>query len=183
MELKESFAFFKELHKRQRYGDGEPYWPHLLRVGLLVKNILEINNEGSKKDRITITIAAFGHDSLEDTSVKVDLLKNKFGDEITEIIINLTNKEGDAHTSKYINQVCSSDEATRLIKLADICVNLMRIMHSKEDKNFLRNKILPIFEPMHKRIIKTKFRKYSKSSKQLIELSGLLMKIVRDILR
>lgn len=183
MDLKKSFEFFKELHKNQKYSDGEPYWPHLLRVGLLVKSTLESNKEGTKKDREIITIGAFGHDSLEDTKIKVEVLERKFGKEITNIISGMTNEEGDAHTSNYINQVCLSNEKVRLIKLADICINLMRLIHSKDDKVFLRNKILPIMEPMHTRIIQTKFKKYSKSGKQLIELSNLLMKTTKEYLR
>ncbi len=182
MDLKQSFEFFKELHKNQKYSDGAPYWPHLLRVGLLVKNTLEINKEGSKKEKEIITIAAFGHDSLEDTNVTENILRKKFGEEITKIILGMTNHEGDAHTSRYVSQVCSSDEKVRLIKLADICINLMRIMHSGDDKIFLKSKILPIMQPMHKRIIKTKFTKYGKSAGQLIELSELLMGLTKNFL-
>lgn len=179
MNIKKSFEFFKELHKDQRYSDGELYWPHLLRVGSLIKSTLEKNKEGTKKDVEIITISAFGHDSLEDTKIEAEILRKNFGEEITRIILGMTNREGDAHTSKYIDQVVSSREEVRLVKLADICVNLMRLMHSKDDKTFLKNKILPIIEPMYKRVIKTRFKKYKKSANDLIELSNLLMKTTK----
>jgi len=70
----------------------------------------------------------------------------------------------------------------RLLKLADICDNFTRMIHRPENPQYLKNKILPIIEPMHQAIIKTKFKKYHKSSKQLIELSNLLLKNVYEIL-
>lgn len=183
MDIKKSFEFFKSLHKNQKYSDGEPYSPHLLRVGLILQNVLIQNKEGTKSEREIITIAGFGHDSLEDTKVSIETLKDRFGNEITRIILGMTNEEGDSHTLNYIKKICSSDEKIRLIKLADICDNLMRIIHRPEDKLFLRNKILPIIEDMHKAVIKTKFSNYSKSSRQLIDLSNLLIKTSHEVLK
>jgi (p)ppGpp synthase/HD superfamily hydrolase len=183
MNIKEGYSFFKKLHKKQKYNDGGKYHPHLFRVGMLIRNTLIINKEGNKKEINNLTLAGFGHDSLEDTKISIAKLKLKFGEEVTELIIGMTNKEGDLHTYNYIKQVCNSKEEVRLIKLADICDNLMRLIQKPNNPNFLREKVLPIIIPMHKQIVKTHFKKYPKSSKSLIETSNILMKLAKDIVK
>ncbi len=182
MKIEESFEFFHKLHKGQKYNDGDPYYPHLLRVGLIIRNTLIINKEGNKLKIDNLTIAGFGHDSLEDTKVDIELLRRKFGKEITSLILSMTNEEGDSHTSNYISKICKSKEEVRIIKLADICDNLTRIIHNPKNYRFLKKKVLPIIEPMQKQIIKTKFKKYQKSAKQLIEMSNILILTAKNIL-
>lgn len=183
MIIKKSFEFFKHLHSNQKYSDGEPYWPHLYRAGLLIKNTLILNKEGSKREINEITTAAFGHDSLEDTKVKETVLIEKFGKRVTFLIKGMTNEEGDSNTDSYVTKVCESEEEIRLIKLADICDNLSRIIHRPVDKFYLRQKILPIIMSMQKEIIKTRFIRFPKSSLSLINISKILSSLARDVLK
>lgn len=171
MDLKKKFLFFKNLHKNQNYSDWSPYWPHLLRVGNILQYYLELFKECDKKTINSIIIAGYGHDSLEDTSITKEELEKQFDKNIAELIFWMTNEENDAHTSKYVKKVTNWSEEVRLIKLADMCDNYTSIIYRAVENwpKFLKEKIIPIMEPMYKSIIKTSFKRHPKTGNELLK--------------
>ena len=77
----------------------------------------------------------------------------------------MTNEQSDTHTDIYVQKICRAKEEIRLIKLADLCDNYSSIVYRALENNpqFLKEKILPIMEPMYQEIITTSFVKYPKT--------------------
>ena len=170
MEQKKAFIFFKKLHKDQTYSDWSPYWPHLLRTANILRYYLELYKECDKKTRDIIITSCYGHDSLEDTSISRDKLTKLFWNKIAELIRWMTNERWDRHTGPYIKKICWANEEIRLIKLADLCDNYTSIIYRALENwpKFLKSTIIPIMDPMYKNIIKSTFKKYKKTAKNLI---------------
>ncbi len=162
------FNYFKELHKDHTYPDGRPYWPHLLRVGLILKHI---TNNNPDIDTESLTIAGFGHDCLEDTNVTLETLKQKFNPQITNLIFGMTNEQDDNHIDAYVKKIISSSENIRLMKLADLFDNYTQIANcrSLDEARFLKSKIFPIMGPVFNKITETQFN--TSSGKKLLKLT------------
>ena len=170
-QLLEAFLFFKKFHEGQTYTDGQPYWPHILRVGLRLKAALQNFGEADEETRNLLALAGFGHDSLEDTKIKADEISARFGVDAVHLIVALTNEEGDFHTESYVEKICLGSEEARLIKLSDLIDNYTRIAFriKENDPVFLQTKIIPIMEPMFRRIITTTFQRYPKTSRYFFD--------------
>lgn len=165
MDIKKAFLFFKNLHKNQTYSDWSQYRPHLLRVGNILQHYLDLFWEFEKEMSNSITIAWYWHDSLEDTDISLDTLQETFWNTIANLIWGMTNEQSDTHTDIYVQKICRAEEEIRLIKLADLCDNYSSIVYRALENNpqFLKEKILPIMEPMYQEIITTSFVKYPKT--------------------
>lgn len=114
------FSFAEQAHSGQKRSGGHSYICHPFAVMLLVRDITD--------DQVVLT-AALGHDLLEDCAVTEGQLRSRFGDEITDLIVELTNDYPDvmdfeaklvavrAHASRM-------SERAKLVKLADRLHNL-----------------------------------------------------------
>ena len=74
----------------------------------------------------SIIIGALLHDLLEDTNITYDKIKNKFGDEIADIVLALTMDEKiPDYTQKYISnfQKAASNHKALIIRCADLIDN------------------------------------------------------------
>lgn len=135
-----------EAHGAQKYGE-HPYEYHLHAVvETLQKFGLNIENE----DDAALLIAAWLHDSLEDTSLGKDTIASEFGAEIANLVYLVTDepgrnrKERKAATYQKIKQ---SEKAITL-KLADRIANVEESakrnkglfqMYLKEQQSFVEN--------------------------------------------
>ncbi|MCL5673912.1 MAG: HD domain-containing protein, partial [Deltaproteobacteria bacterium] len=79
--LKKAYDFSREVHKGQLRESGEPYFTHLTEVASIVA--------GLRMDCASI-VAALLHDTVEDTLITLDQIKEEFGDEIAFIVDGLT---------------------------------------------------------------------------------------------
>lgn len=163
---RKGFEYVEKMHRGQFRAGKSPVWQHLLRVSEILRSVLAITGEGSSKEKFDIYFSALGHDLLEDTSAQRADLKKIFGPQGLDLIDGMTNDWGDQEKPRYIKKVCKSDEAVRLIKLADLIDNYFHVGYSI---NLLGLKwtgsfFLPIVVPMSRALTKTKFKKFKKTT-------------------
>ncbi len=114
--ISKAIEFAKAAHNGQiRKFTNEPYITHPLRVSDKIKTLTQNN---------TLTIAAILHDTLEDTQATENQIENLFGEQIKNLVIELTsNKEKIKQTNKqnYLaNKMKNSmSKEALIIKLAD----------------------------------------------------------------
>lgn len=135
---RQMYRFAKRKHddtKAVRKGSGEPYFVHPEAVAKIV-----IAYGGSD---IEVKVA-LAHDIMEDTGATIDDVREKFGDEITDILLELTNDPIAINTlgkEAYINKkLVSISKSALFIKLADILHNSMDNCRP-EQLNRMRNNI------------------------------------------
>ncbi len=74
--------------------------------------------------------AAWLHDSVEDTSATLEDIRKEFGDEVAELVYELTDSEDIKHLptaerkQKQAERICSESESARKVKLADQTSNI-----------------------------------------------------------
>lgn len=131
------FSFAEQAHRGQTRSGGHAYICHPVAVMLLVRDIT---------DDAVVLAAALGHDLLEDCAVTEGELRSRFGDEVTDLIVELTNDYPDqmefeaklvavrAHASKM-------SERAKIIKLADRLHNLqtMASFSPRRKARFIKN--------------------------------------------
>lgn len=120
-----ALAFASHKHRDQRRKDAEasPYINHPIALA----NIL--TNEGGIKDPIVIC-AALLHDTIEDTETTADELRATFGEEITAIVLEVTDDKSLSKAERKRQQVVhaiTASEQAKLVKLADKISNLRDI--------------------------------------------------------
>lgn len=103
---------------------GEPYWHHL-------REVVEILSHNAIKHDDEMLAAAWLHDVLEDTAVTPELLRSIFGDEITSMVLSLTdtNDQGNRKQRVATSRVRLAVSSGRIqtIKLADVMSNIRNI--------------------------------------------------------
>lgn len=163
-----AIALVRTAHAGQKRSDG-PVWHHLDRVSRLLEIILGETKEGTETKRQTISLAALGHDSLEDTSVTAEELRAVFGQDGLALIEGMTNRFGDDHPEPYVKQVAAAAEEVRLIKLSDLYDNCTSVIFTlnalgpKWNDEFF----LPIVRPMVAAVLETEFKTYPETAKML----------------
>ena len=79
--IKNAYTLAEEAHRGQLRASGEPYITHCVAVAYILAEL---------KVPPVIIAAALLHDTVEDTSVTLDDLRNKFGDEIASLVDGVT---------------------------------------------------------------------------------------------
>jgi (p)ppGpp synthase/HD superfamily hydrolase len=129
-----AFVFASAAHAaigQKRKFSGEDYIVHPIEVASWVRSI--------KGDENMIT-AAYLHDTVEDTDVTLKLIENFFGEDVAELVENLTDiskpEDGNRKVRKEIDRQHTAKASARAktIKLADLISNTRDI--TKQDKNF-----------------------------------------------
>lgn len=116
----------------QRY-TGQPYIVHAREVASIVQLV--------SQDAITVA-AALLHDVIEDTGVTVNDLRCEFGDEVVQLVVEVTSvsclSDGPRSARKAIDREHISQASSRgmTVKLADIIVNIRDI--AARDPSFAR---------------------------------------------
>lgn len=112
---KEAFEFASKVHQGDKDDAGRPYMEaHILPVVSILKLIT--------KDKEIIT-AAYLHDTIEDGDTTYQELKNKFGENVADIVNEVT-KEGPS-TRDYFPRLHSKKAI--ILKFADRLQNLSRM--------------------------------------------------------
>lgn len=121
-------------HDQVRKGSAPyPYITHLTAVALIV---------GDYTDEEDTIVAAFLHDSVEDTDYTPDELETDFGPAVKEIVLALSEplqKDGTAFPWKerkqaYIAQLKKAPEASLMISAADKIHNMRSIVEDYHDE-------------------------------------------------
>ena len=122
--------FATEAHRGQaRKHTGEEYITHPIAVADLVEEFLD--NEGtSEKDVQTAIMVALLHDTVEDTDITIDDIRNNFGDEVAKGVFYLTDPPvfvGNRKTRKALT-VARLTDAPRWVRI----IKRFDIMHNEE---------------------------------------------------
>lgn len=119
-DLIEARAFARAAHADQRYGNGAPYFTHLDAVeAVLVRFGFE--------DDYALRIGAQLHDTVEDTSVRLADVVERFGSEVASLVDAVTNRPGRnraaRHAATYPVLRAAGERAVTL-KLSDRIANV-----------------------------------------------------------
>lgn len=115
-----------EKHADHRRKGGEPYLNHLIEVAYLVSTALPESDAN-------VIAAAFLHDTIEDTGVTAAELTERFGHDVTDLVLEVTD---DKSLAPEVRKRLQIEHAPRLsvraqtIKLADKISNLRSILSS-----------------------------------------------------
>jgi guanosine-3',5'-bis(diphosphate) 3'-pyrophosphohydrolase len=114
------FAAQKHRDQRRKDKDASPYINHPIQLA----NVLR--QEGGVADAVVIA-AALLHDTVEDTETSWQELRGEFGDEIANIVLEVTDVQWLRKIVRKRLQVAKArhaSQAARLVKLADKICNL-----------------------------------------------------------
>lgn len=122
-----AIAFAADKHRDQRRKDAaaSPYINHPIALANVLANEAEIDDE-------RVLIAAVLHDTLEDTETTVQELVRNFGQEIAEIVVEVSDDKALPKAARKQQQIDHAPHISRrakLVKLADKICNLRDIAH------------------------------------------------------
>jgi guanosine-3',5'-bis(diphosphate) 3'-pyrophosphohydrolase len=123
------FSAHKHRDQRRKNADASPYINHPIGVANVLKN------EGGISDPV-ILAAALLHDTLEDTETTYEELRGQFGDEIADVVVEVTDTKWlskEARKQLQISKASHSSIQARAVKLADKICNLRDILGSPPD--------------------------------------------------
>ena len=120
------FAAEKHAQQRRKGENGEPYFNHLLEVADLIA-------ASSPSLDVELMMAAFLHDTVEDTGVTLQELEQRFGRDVAELVAEVTDdKSLPKETRKQLQVEHTPEKSSRAqtLKLADKISNLRAIISS-----------------------------------------------------
>jgi guanosine-3',5'-bis(diphosphate) 3'-pyrophosphohydrolase len=151
--IKEAYEFAEQAHSGQVRKSGEPYILHPLAVADILVNM--------QMDSTSI-IAALLHDVVEDTTVSLETVNEKFGKTCAMLVDGLTKLEKIKFKSKEEHQnenyrkmfvAMAQDIRVILIKLADRLHNMRTLkFQSEEAQRRIADETLEIFCPIAHRL-------------------------------
>lgn len=151
--LKKSYFFSSEAHCSQKRSEGSPYIKHPLAVAYILADM-----------RLDVSAISAGllHDTVEDTDITVDVIRDIFGKEIAFIVTSLTKlskvefktkKEAQAENFRKMLLAMSEDVRVILIKFADRLHNMRTLEHLPENKQQrIAAETLEIYAPLANRL-------------------------------
>lgn len=116
-----AYHFAMNKHKNQKEDSGKPYMIHVYQVADILRMLTD--------DDDTI-VAAYLHDTLEDTETTYKELKSEFGKKVADLVMEVTKDE-----NKHFPRLKSRNAI--LIKFADRLSNMSRMgtwSKEKQDK-------------------------------------------------
>ena len=149
--VRKAFDRAADLHRFQKRRSGEPYITHPLAVAGILADL------GMTSPTL---IAAFLHDTVEDTDYTLEQLAAEFGDEIAHLVDGVTKldkvKYGQASAAETVRKMVvamARDIRVLVIKLADRLHNMRTLdamPNSKQEKK--ASETLEIFAPLAHRL-------------------------------
>ena len=152
-QIRIAYDFAESAHHGQTRKSGEPYILHPLAVAEIIV--------GMQMDATSVT-AALLHDVVEDTTVSLEVVREKFGETCAMLVDGLTKLEKIKFKSKEEHQnenyrkmfvAMAQDVRVILIKLADRLHNLRTLkFQSEESQKRIADETLEIFCPIAHRL-------------------------------
>lgn len=164
--VRKAFRLAADAHKSMRRKSGEAFIFHPIEVATIAAGEIGLGR--------TSIISALLHDTVEDTSLRLEDIRNMFGDDVARIIDGLTkideisdtSSTAQAETLKKILFTLTDDVRVILIKLADRLHNLrtMEVM-AREKQLKVASETLFLYSPLANRLglyaIKTELEELS----------------------
>jgi GTP diphosphokinase / guanosine-3',5'-bis(diphosphate) 3'-diphosphatase len=119
------FAAQKHEGQKRKGAKKDPYVNHLISVTEILWRV------GGVRDMTTL-VAALLHDTIEDTETSVQELRQQFGPEVAELVLEMTDDKSLPKEERKRLQIVSAShksERARRIKLADKISNVYDISH------------------------------------------------------
>ena len=196
--LRTAFEMATNAHKTMRRKSGEPYIFHPIAVAMICVEEIGLG--------VRSTICALLHDTVEDTDITLDDIKNEFGNEIAKIVDGLTkistvmdtNSSQQAENFKKILLTLTDDPRVILIKLADRLHNMRTLDSMKQEKQLkISSETIWVYAPLAHRmglyIIKTELEDlsmkylesdtYKEIAKKLAETKRERTKYINEFVR
>jgi guanosine-3',5'-bis(diphosphate) 3'-pyrophosphohydrolase len=130
------FAAHKHRDQRRKDAGKTPYINHPIDLA----NVL--SNEGGVTDPVTLA-AALLHDTIEDTKTTWEELRGEFGEEIADVVAEVTDTKWlskEARKRLQVSKTSHSSFRARGVKIADKICNLRNILANPPDDWKLREK-------------------------------------------
>jgi GTP diphosphokinase / guanosine-3',5'-bis(diphosphate) 3'-diphosphatase len=147
--LNRAYVYAMKAHGSQTRASGEAYFNHPLEVAAILADM--------KLDSATI-VAALLHDTIEDTEATHQDIKDKFGDEIANLVDGLTKikkldlvtrETSQAENLRKLLLAMSKDVRVLLIKLADRLHNMRTLGHmALEKQQRIAHETMDIYAPL-----------------------------------
>ena len=151
--VRNAYELAAEAHMKQRRASGEPYIIHPLGVAMILAKL--------QLDELTLA-AAFLHDVVEDTDIKLEKVAEMFGQKVADLVDGVTKLIKIEYISKEEQQVenyrkmflaMAKDIRVVLIKLADRLHNMRTISAlSTEKQNKIASETLEMYAPIAGRL-------------------------------
>ncbi|MCL1790078.1 MAG: bifunctional (p)ppGpp synthetase/guanosine-3',5'-bis(diphosphate) 3'-pyrophosphohydrolase [Peptococcaceae bacterium] len=149
----EAFSLAEEAHKDQYRISGEAYIQHPLETAIILAEL--------EMDAATIQSALL-HDVAEDTDFQLDMLRERFGDEVACLVDGVTKLSKISYKTKMEIQVenlrkmflaMANDIRVILIKLADRLHNMRTLrFHTISKQESIARETLEIYAPLANRL-------------------------------
>lgn len=138
LRILQAAEYAADKHRFQRRKDkaATPYINHPLSVAFRLA--------AAGESDAMVLMAALLHDTIEDTNTSYDDLKEKFGIEVADVVLELTD---DKHLSKeerkrrQVDLAAGKSLAARKVKLADKICNVNDILHHPPDDWSVEEKV------------------------------------------
>lgn len=123
------YAAEKHANQKRKGEAGEPYVNHVIEVAHLVSTVAG--------DDTNVVIAALLHDVIEDTDVTPEEMRRQFGQDVTDLVMEMTDDKTLPKKERKRLQVLHAPNMSaraQTIKLADKISNLQSILVSPPAK-------------------------------------------------
>ncbi|NJP47546.1 RelA/SpoT family protein [Actinacidiphila epipremni] len=156
--LRRAYVLAESSHRGQTRKSGEPYITHPLAVTLILAEL------GAETTTLTASLL---HDTVEDTEVTLDQVREEFGAEVTYLVDGVTKLEkvdygaaAEPETFRKMLVATGSDVRVMAIKLADRLHNVRTLGVMRPDKQariarVTRDVLIPLAERLGVQALKT----------------------------
>jgi (p)ppGpp synthase/HD superfamily hydrolase len=120
------FAAEKHAQQKRKGENGEPYFNHLLEVAELIA-------ASSPHLDVELIMAAFLHDTVEDTGVTLQELEQRFGKDVADLVAEVTDDKSlpkEIRKQLQVEHTPEKSSRAQTLKLADKISNLRAIISS-----------------------------------------------------
>ena len=156
--LRRAYVLAESSHRGQMRKSGEPYITHPLAVTLILAEL------GAETTTLTASLL---HDTVEDTEVTLDQVREEFGEEVRYLVDGVTKLEkvdygaaAEPETFRKMLVATGSDVRVMSIKLADRLHNMRTLGVMRPEKqariaNVTRDVLIPLAERLGVQALKT----------------------------
>lgn len=151
--MRECYLFAENAHSKQKRSSGEPYIIHPLNVAYTLSRL---------KMDVDSIMAGFLHDVVEDCDVSAELLKEKFGTNVAQIVVGCTKiskikfkskQESQAENFRKMIVAMAKDIRVIIVKLADRMHNMRTLQYMAKEKQVQKaQETLDIYVPLASRL-------------------------------